>query len=396
MVWSPVFAGQEAARIRAIVEAIARDTADGPFAPERNVPAELATVWQFGLEGLAGQSLFHGYLALDRQADPDAALALLDRATDAAGALAMPPSLYFGFAGIGWVSAHFSGRLYDETQDNHREVDRALHTAVDAYRESYELLDGLVGIGVYGLERAPALAAAVVDRLAELAEPSPDGAAFFTPAALLDAAYRSDAQHGLYNLGMAQGAAGVIGFLGAACAAGLAARPLLDDAIHWLLEREVDGHFPNTYVPGQRRADSRLGWCHGDLAVATAVHVAARAAGEPRWDDHALRIARAAAARPLHAPDAGLCHGAAGIGHLFNRFYQDTGDPGFRDAARRWLSAAVAMHVPDLGVGGYRMSQHGARYDSPGFRVGASGIGLALLAAVSHVPPAWDRLLLAS
>jgi hypothetical protein len=46
---------------------------------------------------------------------------------------------------------------------------------------------------------------------------------------------------GYYNLGLAHGVPGVIAFLGKVCAVGVAcdkARPLLDGAVHWLLEQE--------------------------------------------------------------------------------------------------------------------------------------------------------------
>lgn len=413
--WRPLFSGDLAAQILAIVEDIADATAGGPFELPGNVPPEVAPVWQHSLDGLAGQSLLHGYLARHGagEARADTAIDLLDRATDAAGALALPPSLYFGFSGIGWVATHLGGRVFEETLDNCIEVDEALLAALHhpEWSAKYELLDGIVGMGVYGLERLPRRSAvrlveAVVDRLAARAERSAGGAAWFSPVELLDPAYREAAPRGLYNLGMAHGIAGVIAFLGAVCRAGIAVdrvRPLLADAISWLLARELppgaEHRFANSYIPGQETGPSRLGWCHGDLAVATALRVAARGAGEAAWERHARRVALSAAARTVeHAevPDAGLCHGATGVGHLFNRFYQETGDPALSDAARIWLRRAVAMREPGLGIGGYRMSQRGGKYDSPGFRVGASGIGLALLASVSPVRPDWDRLLMAS
>lgn len=46
--------------------------------------------------------------------------------------------------------------------------------------------------------------------------------------------------------------------------------------------------------------------------------------------------------------------------------------------------------------GGYQQFERGKKYNNPGFRVGSSGIALALLAAASPVPPDWDRLLMAS
>jgi hypothetical protein len=413
--WRPLFSGDAAAQILEIVEAIADATAAGPFELPDNVPPEAAPVWQHSLDGLAGQSLLHAYLALHTasEARADTAIDLLDRATDAAGALALPPSLYFGFSGISWVAAHLGGRLFEETMDNGLEVDEALLSALvhPVWSARYELLDGLVGIGVHGLERLPRRSAvrlveAVVDRLAARAEHGAEGAAWFSPVELLDPAYREAAPRGLYNLGMAHGAAGVIAFLGAVCGAGIAvdrARPLLVDTIAWLLARELppgaEHRFTNYYIPGRDPGPSRLGWCHGDLAIATALRVAARGAGVAAWADHARRVARCAAAWTVEraeVPDAGLCHGAAGVGHLFNRLFQETGDPGLGEAARIWLHRAVAMRTPGRGIGGYRMSQRGGRYDSPGFRVGASGIGLALLASVSSVRPDWDRLLMAS
>ena len=99
--------------------------------------------------------------------------------------------------------------------------------------------------------------------------------------------------------------------------------------------------------------------------------------------------------------DAGLCHGAGGVAHLFNRMSQATGEERLAAAARSWYAAALAFRQPGLGVGGFRSwaadpsGALGWRND-PGFLEGAAGVGLALLAAVSPVDPAWDRLLLAA
>jgi hypothetical protein len=149
---------------------------------------------------------------------------------------------------------------------------------------------------------------------------------------------------------------------------------------------------------------SRLAWCYGDLGIALALLVASRGAGDPAWEAEALRIARAAAARdPSQSKvrDAGICHGAAGAGHLFNRLYQASGEEQFAEAARYWFLEAFALRRPGTGVAGYscigRNDGRGARWAAdPGFLAGSTGIALALLAAASPVPPEWDRLLLAS
>jgi hypothetical protein len=98
--------------------------------------------------------------------------------------------------------------------------------------------------------------------------------------------------------------------------------------------------------------------------------------------------------------DAGICHGAAGAAHLFNRLYQATGDPAFRDAALFWIDRILAHRKPGTGVGGYEMWTVGENTElswnpDPGFLTGSSGVGLVLLAAASAVEPEWDRVLLA-
>src|SRR5262249_12379647 len=157
---------------------------------------------------------------------------------------------------------------------------------------------------------------------------------------------RPHSPHGYYNLGLAHGVPGVIALLGAACAAGVGvatARPLLDGAVRWLLaQQEPDGAgFSYCIQPGASHPRSpRLAWCYGDPGVAAAVLLAARCVGELAWEREALAVALRAAARPpdqAGVQDAGLCHGAAGLGHLFNRLYQATGEPRLAEAACFWF-----------------------------------------------------------
>src|ERR1051325_211303 len=299
LAWRPVFSGDLAAQMLAIGDDIAAATA-GPVNPPENLPAEAAPAWRCSLDALAGQSLLHAYLALHggAEARADTAIALLDQATDAAGELTLTPSLYFGFAGISWVATHLAGRLFEETQDNCLEVDEVLlATLADPlWNARYELLSGVVGMGVYARERLPRPSAvrlieAVVGRLEACAERSAAGAAFFSPVETLSPEYHDAAPRGWYNLGLAHGVAGVISFLGSLCQIRVAvdrAAPLLADAVAWLLARELppggNFRFKSTYTPGRDVDVCRLGWCHGDLAVATALLVAARGAGEPSWE----------------------------------------------------------------------------------------------------------------
>jgi hypothetical protein len=203
----------------------------------------------------------------------------------------------------------------------------------------------------------------------------------------------------------------VIALLGGASAAGIAparARRLLEGAVSWLLSQKLPPDTGSSFaawtVPGVTAVPVRSAWCYGDPGIAVALLCASRAVVNISWEREALEIARRAAARPpddAGVRDAGLCHGAAGLAQLFNRMYQATGDACLGDAARFWFARTLELRRPGCGIAGYSACEsrpgEPARWrDDPGLLTGATGIALALLAAVTPIEPAWDRMLLVS
>jgi len=255
--------------------------------------------------------------------------------------------------------------------------------------------------------------ALVVERLRETAVPRGAGLSWWTPPERLPPHHRARYPRGYYNLGAAHGVPGVVAILAEAVGRGLPARDLLDGAVAWMLTQEIAGSsgpvFPYADADADANADAdaptptRAAWCYGDPGVAVTLLGAARAVGERGWEERAIAIARRVAARSLaepDAPDAGLCHGAAGLAHLFNRLYQATDDALLGEAARTWFERTLAMRRPGFGPAGYRACEpDGAQtlwIDDLSLFTGVMGIALALLAATSPVPPSWDSLLLAS
>jgi hypothetical protein len=179
---------------------------------------------------------------------------------------------------------------------------------------------------------------------------------------------------------------------------------LLDGAVRWLLDQDAPDSFSNWVVPGTTGNKARLAWCYGDPGIAAALLGAAGCVAEPAREAAALAIARRAAQRPSDQSgvrDAGLCHGSAGLAHLFNRMFQATGETKLGEAARAWFERALAMRRPGLGIGGYEAWQSDAAGSpawsaDPGLLNGATGIALALLAATTPIEPLWDRMLLVS
>jgi hypothetical protein len=385
--------------------------------------------------GLTGLALFDAYLRRERRdagadadADADAGRAAdwLSEAVDAVAAAPQPPGLFGGYTGVAWAVQHLRADLgIADGEDPVSEIDEALVAATGqpGWSGAADVTHGLVGLGVHACERldAPlgrALLANVVHRLDELAAARDGGTTWLTPPEVLPAWQRALHPRGYYNLGLAHGVPGILALLATAGAHGVAAdraRPLVEGGLRWLAAHRLPpdrGALFERVVPAEDGAaapprPSRIAWCYGDLGAAVALLHVARSVGDDAWQAEAVTAARRAATTSLERSgcvDAGLCHGAAGNAHLFHRLYRATGDAAFREAARTWLSRAMAMRRPDAGVAGFSAwlpvgggaSEDGQWIGDPGFLTGAAGIGLVLLAAVGTTAPDWDRALLAS
>jgi lantibiotic biosynthesis protein len=299
--------------------------------------------------------------------------------------------LYSGLAGSMWSLVHASDTAVAE-----EDLDVVAEALISYLRNPhwfghFDLINGLTGLAVYAAElpsssSARALLAAVSDQLAAMARTDVDGVYWWTPPELLPDHQQQRHPKGHVDLGVAHGVPGVLWALGAAAQAGIATgRQLLDRAVPWLLSQRLDGDvaFGYTTTLDDAVEPARLAWCYGDVGVAATLMATAQMADRDDWRVEAAALAHRAAHRPEATSavvDPGLCHGAAGVGHLFRRLYDATGDPSMGEASARWLDVARAMPPPE----------------NPGFLNGPVGVELALLAGASDVDPSWDRLLLAS
>jgi hypothetical protein len=357
---------------------------------------------------IADHALLRSYLASDVVfPDPDdkAGRLLADAIKKFNGSPAL--GLDSGGARIGWMLAHLASP--EIAGDRCARLDQMLMRATESWVGEFDLMNGLVGFGVYALERGAggrALARRVLDLLERNAVAQGDGIAWFTAPDLLPPNHRGRAPDGYWNLGIPHGIPGVIALLARYVAAGIEApraKALLDGAIRFMLSvaavGPAHGRFP-PWLPNDKVISSRLAWCYGDLGIATALLGAGVLAREAMWQREGIALAHACAARTLeqaHIRDASICHGAAGIAHMFHRMARATGDESLLIAARAWIVETMRMQT-DAPIAGFpRVFESGGEFqfeEDATLLTGCVGVALVLHAAISEVEPRWDRLLL--
>jgi hypothetical protein len=417
--WEPILPDNLIAPAREAICAIAQDLC-------KLVPQSLTPLTHAQL------ALFFAYLTQAKLDGPWESLTLesLDRTIDSVSATShkMPVGLHNGLAGAGWILDHVSqilapvnddtddasGESQSASDDPLSELDREVVRRLEEGVGRYDLCGGLVGIGVYLLARLPNATAVsgltlIFDQLRKRMVRCWPGFTWHTPPGLLSPTERDRFPGGYYDLGVAHGVPGIIYIIEEIRASECILKPkrhIVRMAIEWLLARQrlyaAGSRYAKHYVKGQEGEDSPLGWCYGDLGIAAVLHHVDSRISTPLCRHCCSELLDRCLAWPdgkTGAREACLCHGAAGVAHIFNRLYQKGGDARYKEASCRWFEQVLSMRAPGAGVGGYTAvdSQHdGIPLSSSSFLTGSVGIGLALLAAIVPWEPQWDRLLLIS
>ena len=402
--WQPVLEGELADRALAAIDRVSTDL--GRLDPAaRDFGASVAG----GSGGFA--VLFAELARRGSSGAADVARAHVDAAMDAVAAEPMPPSLFAGFISVAWVLSVLEGvvlEVPDEPPAGELEEVLLRFLERSPWPFDYDLVSGPVGFAVYALRRRDdpfgrAALATIMRRLEEIAVRSDAGAAWFTPGRLLPEHQRLEYPGGYFNGGLAHGIPGVVAIAGQVSAAtgDPIAADLAEAGWRWLETQRLPAGsaswFPATVSPDGVGKPSRLAWCYGDPGVAAALHVAGTAMRRDDIVDAAIDGLRACAGRPHEHSgvfDAGLCHGSAGLGHIYNRFFQATGEELFLREARYWLSDALDRSAPGDTLGGFQAWTLDGYSPDPALLTGSAGVALALLAATGDAAPTWDELLL--
>jgi hypothetical protein len=324
-----------------------------------------------------------------------------------------------GLAGIGWLYEYLSQRKIIDYDINVllEDFDVYLKQVLDNLMQqtNYDLLHGGVGIAFYFTKRASKKKELVsvlnqfLEELEKISIRQDDGAVKWS-------SYFGHPNPTLgYNISLSHGMSSIIAILSKMHKIEeintKKLEILLRGAVQYLLAQEIDKYKYGSYFSNVALEStptifrSRLAWCYGDLGIASALYQAGKILKEDIWIKKSLEILLFAATKRRnlkdnYVVDAGLCHGTAGIGHIFYRMWWNTKIPEFKEAADYWFEKTMGMATYEDGLAGFK-TLHTVD-DKPlwvncyEFLMGISGICLAMLTYYYELEPEWDECLLLS
>ncbi|NQZ11272.1 MAG: lanthionine synthetase C family protein [Algicola sp.] len=315
------------------------------------------------------------------------------------------PGLYSGLCGIGWLTDYL--QINSPQEDNNNEIDQLLQSLLnqnEIWQGEYELVNGLIGIGVYALARntlgqGNALLTQVLNQLNKLSVTSEHGIHWVTAT--------DNVNQQQHNLGLAHGVPGVVAFLTGVLnkrpELKATITPLLTAACQWL-KSQVRDDLPVGLYPSNSASNQicRIGWCYGDLSNALTLLRAGKILGQRELVEFALKVATNSVNRDKSTfgiRDTAICHGSAGLVLIYQRLHQLTGNIQFSQEAQYWLEHVLTQAEKDLETlsGLHAFDGKASNYHQDlSLLEGISGVGLALIAADSDISPDWDEILLLS
>ena len=332
---------------------------------------------------------------------------LLDRVVEEISEQDVQTGLWSGLCGLMYAFEFIHGTdpdLLGEHKDSVlsfvEETDELLLSFVERTPSPhFDLVSGLCGIGAYALSKSDREAStkiftAVERRLELLSDRTDDMCAWKTlPAHVPSNGTELQKKTGRYDLGLAHGIPGVIALLGYALSFNLQTnqtRTILDRAVTWLLAQSRsdlgDSEYASMFTPGQKadvNVSSRLGWCYGDLSVASALTVAARATDNVELQSYCEKLIERRLARSWSSfklDSLGLCHGDSGILHIL-KYYDSSSSSGVRQRVSRSLLQRLDAQI----------NLNSGKVENFGLLEGWAGIVLGLHDFVGNQPLGFDR-----
>jgi lantibiotic modifying enzyme len=372
------------------------------------------------LGGYTGVALFYAYYyqLTGKEEHLDKVYEIIEKCLQALAEEPMNGSHCSGIAGVSWCIQHLTemGIIEaDDTTDTFADIDVLIadFMASELQEGRHDFLHQGLGPALYFLARLPAPTAVtqlqhLVQQLEKTAIKLPGGIAWKDHFSSKSQQHK---EQDLFNLGLAHGNPAIIDILARCYEKGIAretALPLIAGSVQWLLgTRNNPGNAEQSLYPVlvdasnavMGEAHSRLGWCYGDLGIATMLWNTGKRLGRSDYQQEAhemyRHIGRHRNVKNGAVHDACLCHGSAGIAHLLQQVGLAANDAVLLDASRDWLQTTLQMNTWADGPAGYKFYHHPDYISSHNLLEGIAGIGLSLISFVdTEIKPAWGECML--
>ncbi len=319
-----------------------------------------------------------------------------------------------GLAGIGWVIHHLSKHDFLDADTNSllgsidSKLSRWMLREINEGR--YDYLHGALGVAMYLASRIRN------NKVFKSLNLLIDKLDLVSHKVIAEIKWSSEINYKTgesgFNISLSHGMSGIVLILTKLFQYEVNAQKLIrlvDGANTYILNQKLTQWSVNSLYPGfsiessKKITSSRLAWCYGDLGISLALWYSAQSFGRYDWEKESISIMKHASKRKdlriNGVVDAGLCHGSAGISHIFRRMYMNTDIDELKQSADYWLDVTMDFARYKSGLAGfvsYRSEKDGGPINEYGLLDGIAGIGLSLISAVSDFKPAWDECLLLS
>ncbi|MCH5305025.1 MAG: lanthionine synthetase C family protein [Rikenella sp.] len=323
------------------------------------------------------------------------------------------PTFCDGLAGFGWLISYLTQKdLIDTEQSCFDLLDATLrmHMKNLVRYDMFDVMHGMLSIARYFIRRhsIPDLQYSL-RHIQKKMEKGADGELLWP----VHSRYKAPN----YDFGLAHGTAGILYFLDQCYHLNIEPElscQLGDGLVRFYLLNEQPIDQAGSFYPYSVYCDvyhkkqnirpitSRLAWCYGDLSALFIIYRHAILTKNTAWQKIFLDKLIATTSRQnleqVNICDAQFCHGTAGLIHMYNKLFHQTGCVEFRNAAIYWIKVTLQMQTPESDTGYFfRISTENSNpVASDSLLEGSVGVGLALLSIFDKQNTDWDEAMMLS
>ncbi|WP_165026973.1 lanthionine synthetase LanC family protein [Dysgonomonas sp. ZJ279] len=309
-------------------------------------------------------------------------------------------SFAYGLSGIGWTIDIMKKNDIIETGSNEILVDLDQVIFNDSMKDllsgNYDYLAGGLGAAIYFINKdiiPEAYIKHYIEAIDAIKRSNNNDSYFIYQSELVNSC----------NFGLSHGIPSIISFLIKAFRKKIEPQLclyLIKGLAKFMLENLQDVQTNKTYFSysTERTGPSRLAWCYGDLSSAYILLEASYILKDRNMGTISNNILTHSARRTDLVSnlvlDAGVCHGSAGIAHIFNKLYKKTNNKQFLDTSLYWYRKTLEMNIHKDGIAGYKFHLIDTAVPLRGFLTGISGIGVSIISDFFDSNISWDECLL--